>query len=139
MQIDEQIQKLQRQINRLQAEKGHLEAELVRQGEKLQEKIELLKHSIPKAEHEKKIDELRYEYEQKLSEINRQLSKHTERKAGRKRIASKEITARVLELNGQGLSQGKIAAKLSDELNIKIGRTTVGEIVRGKYTSTGGQ
>lgn len=133
MQSDEQIQKLQRQINRLQAEKEHLEAELVRQGEKLQEKIELLKHSIPKAEHEKIIGELRFEYEQKLSELKQQMSEHNGRKAGRKRIASTEITARVLELNEQGLSQGKIAAKLSDELHIKIGRTTVGEIVRGRY------
>jgi hypothetical protein len=32
------------------------------------------------------------------------------------------------------LSQGKIAAKLSDEMKMRSGRTTIGEIVRGNYT-----
>jgi len=39
-----------------------------------------------------------------------------------------------LELSGQDLSQTKIAGQLSDELGVKIGRTTVGEIVRGNYS-----
>ena len=134
---DEQIQKLQRQVRQLQRENEHLESELLRQGEKLTEKIELLKQVVPKAEHEKKMDELHREYERKLSEIlTTQPRVHNPHGAGRKRIATKEIAARVLELNGQGLSQSKIAVKVADEFNIKIKRTTVGEIVRGNYTPT---
>lgn len=134
MSTDEELQKLQRRVNQLYREKLQLEAELLRQGEKLDEKIEQLKQSIPKSEHEKKMDELRRNYERKLSEIElRQTRIHNERGAGRKRIASKEIAVKVLKLSQQGLSQGKIAAQLSDELGIKIGRTTVGEIVRGNY------
>jgi hypothetical protein len=37
-------------------------------------------------------------------------------------------------LSEQGFSQAKIAVQLSDEMKIKIGRTTVGEILRGNYT-----
>ena len=72
------------------------------------------------------------ECEKELSEIKRQLSKHDERGAGQ-RVATKEIAARVLELRGQGLSQAKITVIVAGEFNIKIGRTTVGEIVRGNY------
>ena len=94
-----------------------------------------LNDSISKAEHEKITAGLRREYENKLSEIKkRQRGVYNERGAGRKRIASKAITEKVLELSEQGLSQAKIAVKLSDDLNIKIKRTTVGEIVRGNYT-----
>ena len=103
--------------------------------EQINELKKRLTDSIPKAEHEKIIAGIRREYEHKLSDIKLQHTRvHNERGAGRKRIASKEIAARVLELSGQGLSQAKIAAKLSGDLNIKIGRTTVGEIVRGNYT-----
>ena len=134
---DEQIEKLQRQIRQLQREKEHLESELLRQGEKLTEKIELLKHVVPKTEHEAKMNELRREYESKLSEIlSTQSRVHNAHGAGRKRIATSEIAARVLELSGQGMSQAKIAEKVSDEFIIKIKRTTVGEIVRGKYAPT---
>ena len=134
--VDEQIQKLQRQIRQLQREKEHLESELLRQGEKLSEKIELLKQVIPKSEHEKIVTEFRREYETKLSEIlTTQPRIHNPNAAGRKRIATKEIAARVLALSKQGLSQGKIAVIVAEEFNIKIKRTTVGEIVRGKYTA----
>jgi len=132
---DEQIPKLQRQVRQLQREKEHLESEHLRQGEKLTEKIELLKQVIPKAEHEKKMDELRCEYEGKLSEIlSTQSCTHNAHGAGRKRIATNEIAARILVLSGQGLSQEKIALRIADEFNIKIKRTTVGEIIRGNYT-----
>jgi cytochrome c-type biogenesis protein CcmH/NrfF len=60
--------------------------------------------------------------------------KHNERGAGRKRIATKEIMARVTELRGEGLSHAKIAGKLSAEYGIKISRSTVWEIARGEYT-----
>ena len=93
-----------------------------------------LDDSISKTEHEKIVAELRTEYEGKLSKNNlRQRKKRNERGAGRKRIASNEVAAMVLALSEQGLSQARIAAKLSDEHNMKIGRTTVGEIVRGNY------
>ena len=73
------------------------------------------------------------EREKELSEIKRQLSKHNERGAGRKRVATKEVAERVLELRSQGLSQAKITVMVAEEFNIKIGRTTVGEIIRGNY------
>lgn len=121
----------------MQREKEHLESELLRQGEKLSEKIELLKQVVPKTEHEKKMDELRRNYESRLSEIMANPPRiHNAHGAGRKRIATKEIATRVLELSGQGLSQMKITAKVAEEFNIKIKRTTVGEIVRGNYTPT---
>jgi hypothetical protein len=70
------------------------------------------------------------ECELKLSEI-----KHTrnERGAGRKRVATKEVMARAMKLRSEGLSQIKIAEMLSEQYGIKIGRTTVGDIVRGEY------
>lgn len=102
-----------------------------RMREQLMELQRQVENSIPKPEHDKIVAD----YERRLSEINsKQARVHNERGAGRKRVATKEIAAKVLELSEQGLSQAKIAAKLSDELNIKIGRTTVGEIVRGNYT-----
>ena len=58
---------------------------------------------------------------------------HNERGAGRKRVASVEIAALVLEMSSEGLSQSRIAVKLSEKTGIRIGRTTVGEIVRGNY------
>lgn len=124
-----------RLIRQLQEEMQRLDDEIYNRDEKLKEKNELLKQSIPRTEHKKRMAELREEYERKLSEVKTPPPRvHNERGAGRKRIATKEIVARVLALSGQGLSQAKIAAKLSDELNIKIKRTTVGEIVRGNYT-----
>ena len=106
---------------------------------KLNDKItylqEKLKNSISITEHEKKIAELKREYKRQFFETSYPSSCiHNERGAGRRKVASREIAEMVLELNKQGLSQAKIAVKLSDELNIKIGRTTVGEIVRGNYT-----
>lgn len=106
---------------------------------KLNEKIdklrEQLRNSISKDEHEKIIVRVRREYEDELSKINFQPPKiYNERGAGRKKIVTKEVAARALELAKQGLSQVKIAEQLSIEYGIKVGRTTVGEIVRGKYT-----
>jgi predicted RNase H-like nuclease (RuvC/YqgF family) len=105
---------------------------------KLNNKIETLKEqlkdSIRKSEHEKEIARLTRIYESKLSEINLQPQRiHNDRGAGRKRVASTEVIARVLELSGKGLSQSKIVTRLSEESDIKISRTTVGEIVRGRY------
>ena len=105
---------------------------------KLNEKIdrlrEQLRNSISKDEHERIIARIQREYDQKLSEINLQPTKiYNERGAGRKKIATKEVMTRVLELDKQGLSQAKIADKLTQEFGMKIGRTTVGEIVRGNY------
>ena len=121
-------------ISQLQKEIERLDGELLRQDEKLIEKTELLKKSILKTEHEKIVANLCREHEIKLSEIILQQHKrHNERGGGRKRIASKEIITRILELHEQGLSQAKIAAKVVEEHNIKIKRTTVGEIVRGNY------
>ena len=79
---------------------------------------------------------------EEIKDLKQQLSKtrqetkqriHNERGAGRKRIASAEVAALVLELSAQGVSQSKISAKLYYESGVRIGRSTVGEIVRGKY------
>jgi cell division septum initiation protein DivIVA len=132
MPTEEQYKKL---IRQLQEELHRLDGEIADRDEKLKGQTERLRQSIPKAEHEKKMDWLRRECERKLSEIlTTQPRVHNPHGAGRKRIATKAIAARVLELNGQGLSQSKIAVKVADEFNIKIKRTTVGEIVRGNYT-----
>lgn len=102
---------------------------------KIDKMREQLKNCITKNEHEKIISRIQQEYEQRLSKINnQQIGTYNERGAGRKKIATKEVIARVLELRNQGLSQAKIVDKLTQEFGIKIGRTTVGEIVRGKYT-----
>jgi uncharacterized protein (UPF0332 family) len=69
----------------------------------------------------------------RCSECGQLLRKRNERGAGRKRIASKEIIARVTELRGEGLSHAKIAARLFSERGIRISETTVGYILRGDY------
>jgi len=123
MQADEELQKLRRAVAKLQAE---LEREIA---------------------YTRKVNDKNMQLMEQIKELNRQLSDaipqselsvkkpniYNERGAGRKRIASEELIAKVLALKAQNLSQVKIAAKLSDELNVKIGRTTVGEIVRGNY------
>lgn len=116
-----------------------LQAELEREqkyNRKVNDRYERLreqfKNSIPIAEHERIVSELRQEYERKLSQATPRI--YNERGAGRKRVASKDVMAKVMALHVEGLSHTKIAAKLSGELGIKIGRTTVGEIVRGDYT-----
>jgi len=103
--------------------------------DRIEQLREQLKNSISPAEYERRIADLKREYEWKLLKITSQPSRVLNwRGSGRKRIASKETVNKVLELRRQGLSQAKIAAKLSGEHNIKIGATTVGEIVRGTYT-----
>jgi hypothetical protein len=55
---------------------------------------------ITKSDHEKIVAGLRQEYESELSKIRkRQQRVHNERGAGRKRIASKAIAEKVLELS----------------------------------------
>ena len=142
MYTDEEYEKLKNKANKLQAELDREIAYTRKVNDKnmlLMEQAKDLKRqladSIFKSEHEKIIDELRMEYETKLSEIlTTQPLIHNPNGAGRKRIATKEIADRVLELSEQGLSQGKIAVTVAEEFNIKIKRTTVGEVVRGNYT-----
>jgi len=131
MPTEEHYKKL---IRQMQEELHRLDREIELRDERLQEKDALLRQSISKVSHEKKMAELLQEYERRLSEILLTTTRvHNAHGAGRKRIATKEIAARVLELSGQGLSQARIAVKVTDEFNIRIQRTTVGEIVRGKY------
>ena len=134
MQTYEEMQKI---INKLLADFNREVAYTRKVNDRYEHIRQQLKDSISKSEHERIVAELRQDYERKLSEIlTTQPRVHNPHGAGRKRIATKEIAARVLELNGQGLSQSKIAVKVADEFNIKIKRTTVGEIVRGNYTPT---
>jgi len=139
MHTDEELQKLNSKVARLESELDRETTYTRKVNDKnmqLLEQIRELKHqfsnAIPKSEHERIIDNLRKVYEDKLSEIKPRI--YNERGAGRKRIVSEETAAVVLEWSSQGLSQAKIAIKLSDEFSMKIGRTTVGEIVRGNYT-----
>jgi hypothetical protein len=93
---------------------------------------EQLKDTITKAEHEKIIAQIHREYEQTLSGMKPRV--HNERGGGRKRVASKEIVAKAMAMYSEGLTQLKISEMLSEEYGIKIGRTTIGDIVRGEYT-----
>jgi hypothetical protein len=102
---------------------------LEQQVEELNKQIE---NSIGKDEHERIIAQIRQEYEEKLSGMKPRV--HNERNGGRKKVASKEVVDRAMELRGQKLSQIKIAEILSEEYGIVIKRTTVGDIVRGEYT-----
>jgi len=121
-------------IEQLQVELDREIAYSTKLNEKIDKMRERLKNCITKDEHEKIITRIQQEYELKLSKINNQpIGTHNARGAGRKKIGTKEVIARVLELRNQGLSQAKIADRLTQESGIKIGRTTVGEIVRGNY------
>lgn len=121
---------MEKTVQQLQVELEREQAYTRKVNERYERLREQYKDSIPKAEHERIVTELRLEYERKLSEVKPRI--HNEYGAGRKRIASKEIVARVMELHEQGLSHAKIAAKLTAD-GIKIGRTTVGEITLGVY------
>lgn len=55
------------------------------------------------------------------------------RGAGRKRAATPEIIEMVLKLRETGVSYVKISQVLKERLGVELGRTTVGEIVRGNY------
>ena len=95
---------------------------------------EQLRNKISLEEHEKMLANLRREYENKLTEIKKQQSEaHNARGAGRKRKATKQVVLRVKELRAAGFSQQAIAETVSSEFGVSISRTTVGEIVRGKY------
>ena len=85
MPSEEQYKKL---IHELRDELHRLTDELDLRDEKLKEKNERLKQSVTKAYHKQKMDGLRKEYEQKLSEaITNPPRIHNERGAGRKRAA----------------------------------------------------
>lgn len=106
--------------------------------EKLNKKIDLmreqLKERITLQEHEKALALLQEKHAQELAKINnRQLKKHNERGAGRRKKATNQVVLRVLELRQEGLSQQKISKVILEELGIAISRTTVGEIVRGEH------
>lgn len=121
-------------VEQLQAELNREMTYSAKLNEKIDKMREQLRNCISKDEHEKIVADIRREYEQKLSQINLQQPMiHNERGAGRKKIATKEVASRVLELREQGLSQAKIADTLTQEFDMKIGRTTIGEIVRGNY------
>jgi uncharacterized protein YeeX (DUF496 family) len=140
--MERELEQLQKKADRLQAELDREIAYTRKVNDKNMELLEQIKtlkrqleNSIPKADHERIVAAIRHEYEESLSEIKIQGTHiHNERGAGRKRIATQEIVARAMELRGQGLAQGKIAVILSEEYGIRIGRTTVGDIVRGEYT-----
>lgn len=55
------------------------------------------------------------------------------RRAGRKKSANKETVELVLNLRATGVSYVKISQVLEERLGVKLGRTTIGEIVRGTY------
>lgn len=55
------------------------------------------------------------------------------RGAGRKKAASPETVQMVLKLRETGVSYVKISQVLKERLGVELGRTTVGEIVRGNY------
>jgi len=90
----------------------------------------------------RKVNDKNTQLMEQVKDLKRQLSItsqkvelriHNERGAGRKRVATVEIAALVLEMSSEGLSQSRIAGKLSEETGVRIGRTTVSEIVRGNY------
>ena len=119
MYTDEEYQKLKKVVSKLQAD--------------LDREIAYTRKVNDKNTHlMERIKELKLHLTKKQSDDKPRI--HNERGAGRKRIVSEKIVMMVMDLNTQGLSQAKIARKLFDELEIKIGRTTVGEIVRGNYT-----
>jgi hypothetical protein len=123
---------MQKTIDKLQSE---LDREIVytrKVNGRYERMREQLKDAIPKAEHEKALANLRQEYERKLSGMKPRV--HNERGGGRKRVASKEVVDKAIALYSEGLTQLKIAEILSEEYGIKIGRTTIGDIVRGEYT-----
>jgi len=59
---------------------------------------------------------------------------HNLRLWGNKRIASKWIMALVIILRCDGLTYAEISGKLFEEHCIRISQTTIGKIVRGRYT-----
>lgn len=127
---------MEKTIQQLQAELDRERDYTRKVNDRYERVLEQLKNSIPKIEHERIVNELRRDYERKLSEVKPRI--HNEYGAGRKRVASKAIMTRVMELHGQGLSHAKIASKLTAE-GIKIGRTTVGEITLGVYKAADGE
>lgn len=55
------------------------------------------------------------------------------RGAGRKKAATPETIDMVLKLRETGVSYVKISQVLKERMGVELGRTTVGEIVRGTY------
>lgn len=65
--------------------------------------------------------------------------KRNSRGAGRKKVATTETVDMVLKLRETGVSYVKISQVLKERMGVELGRTTVGEIVRGNYTPSSGQ
>lgn len=121
------IEELQAALDREIGYSTSLNRKIDRMREQLQNRITL-------KEHQDILTRMQRQHEIEMAEIkNRQKSKHNERGAGRKKKATDQVILRVLELHKTGLSQENISRLISDELGIKISRTTVGEIVRGKH------
>ncbi len=103
--------------------------------EKLNAKIaelkELLKNSITPYQQQKEIGRVTREYEEKIRVLQAQ-SKGYEN-VGRKKVADENTIKRILELRETGLSYAKIAVQITEETGKTIGRTTVAEIVMGRY------
>jgi len=105
-----------------------LQDEIARQDEMLEQQAELLRQSISKSEHEKLMELQKREYESKLSD--RPPRVHNERGAGRKPKVTDKVKARVLELHAEGNSQLETARIISDEFDVALSRSTVGNIIR---------
>lgn len=104
------------------------------QSRKIDRMREQLRDCITLKEHQEILARMQRQHEAELTEIkNQHKPKHNERGAGRKKKATDRVILRVLELHKTGLSQENISRLISNELGIKISRTTVGEIVRGRH------
>lgn len=121
------IEELQAALDREIEYSTSLNRKIDRMREQLQNRITL-------KEHQDILTRMQRQHEIELTEIKKQQKpKHNERGAGRKKKATDQVILRVLELHKTGLSQENISTLISSELGIKISRTTVGEIVRGKH------
>ncbi len=108
-QYEEKIQAIEIQHNRsLQEQEQRLEDKVLAQESYFKEKI--------------------YKLEMATKPVKNQ------RGAGRKRVANQETIDLVLKLRETGVSYVKISEVLKERLGVELGRTTVGEIVRGSYT-----
>lgn len=77
-------------------------------------------------------------YQEKLKEMEAVAKPvKNQRGAGRKRVATQETIDMVLKLRATGVSYVKISEVLKERLGVELGRTTVGEIVRGSYKADG--
>lgn len=106
---DKKIQQIQGQQNKLlQDQESRLQDKLLAQESYFKEKL--------------------YKLEMATKPVKNQ------RGAGRKRVANQETVDLVLKLRETGVSYVKISEVLKERLGVELGRTTVGEIVRGSYS-----